>query len=134
MAKVNDLIQHQTQTIGNAHTDLFYSEENQRLATVRLLAWKTGLRFRETKNRDIRGWLLLARVFKTLPDAERESKILANKDYDQQSARCFRDTDVASRGLARVPRLGARACKEERGSARAADSAGVETLFFTHQR
>jgi hypothetical protein len=98
---------------------------NCRLAPARWFTWKARFRLQEAKSYGIRGRLFLARVFKALPDAARESELLANKDCDQQSARCFRDTDVTAGRLAGVAGLGARACKEERSAARAANSAGV---------
>jgi hypothetical protein len=46
----------------------------------------SGLHFPERKNRDLRGWLLLAWMQKALPDAGQQSPILDAKNYRERKA------------------------------------------------
>jgi hypothetical protein len=60
---------------------------NQRLAQAPANAWEARFYFSKAAPRHICGWLLLARLPVALPDASRQSAILARKDFTKRSAR-----------------------------------------------
>ena len=73
---------------------------NQRLASAPAVAWQTRFRFPETAPRSVCGWLFLAPMSVALPDASRQSTILARKNLTKRRERPCNNPSVAPDWLA----------------------------------
>jgi hypothetical protein len=73
---------------------------NQRLAEAPAVARQTRFRFSETAPRSVCGWLFLAPMSVALPDASRQSAILARKNLTKRRERSRNNSPVAPDWLA----------------------------------